>query len=69
MPANTASLSEEGPMRRLFSILIVLLLLLAACDTVEPEPEPNEPEPTIEPGGVSGRNVAVLVPTILHAGA
>ena len=52
-------------MRRLFSLLIVLLLLLAACDTVEPEPEPNEPEP----GGVSGRNVAVLVPTILHAGA
>ena len=56
-------------MRRLFSILIVFLLLLAACDTVEPEPEPNEPEPTIEPDGVSGRNVAVLVPTILHAGA
>ncbi len=59
-------------MRRLFSILIVLLLLLTACDTTDigpSEPEPNEPEPTTEPDGVSGRNVAVLVPTILHAGA
>ena len=44
---------EASPMRRIFSILF-LLLFLAACDSTvpEPEPEPTEPEPTTEPDGV-----------------
>ncbi len=45
-------------MRRICSILLLLLFLLAACDSYvsEPEPEPTEPEPTTEPDGMLRSN-------------
>ncbi len=45
-------------MRRILSLLILLLFLLGACDAFEPapEPEPNEPEPTTEPDGMTAPN-------------
>ena len=38
-------------MRRLLSILVIVLFALTACDTMDigpSEPEPTEPEPTTE---------------------